>query len=143
VFGVILSLHDLVVGQFDRTNGVAAGELGRRGIVGDRLDFEDVQPAEFRDLLEGQRCILDQPGGGRMGHQGLGHFRCLRPLEMKWAAPSRSGRLGARCSPRLRSGQGYSGASGTYRGSALTRSIHSTTWEELLRSKSASPGTGV
>jgi hypothetical protein len=44
------------------------------GVVGDRLHFEDVEPAEFGDLLEGERAVLDQPRGGRMRHQGLGHW---------------------------------------------------------------------
>ena len=72
VVGVLLPLLDLVVGQFAGADRVAAGELGCRGVVGDRLHFEDVQAAEFGDLLKGERRIVDQPGGGRVGHQGLG-----------------------------------------------------------------------
>ena len=40
--------------------------------VGDRLHLERVQPAEVGDLLEGQRGVVDQPDGGRLGHQGRG-----------------------------------------------------------------------
>ena len=78
------------MGQLAGADRVAAGQLGRRGVVGDRLDLEDVEPAEFGDLLERQRGIVDQPGGGRMGHERLGHDKS--PLKMNRAAPSRSGR---------------------------------------------------
>ena len=61
------------MGQLAGADRVAAGQLGRGGIVGDRLDLEDVKAAEFGDLLERQRGVVDQPGGGRMGHEGLGH----------------------------------------------------------------------
>ena len=37
--------------------------------VGDRLHLERVELAEIGDLLEGQRGVLDQPDGGRLGHQ--------------------------------------------------------------------------
>jgi hypothetical protein len=33
-----------------------------------------VKAAEGGDLLERQGRILDQPGSGRVGHQGLGHW---------------------------------------------------------------------
>jgi hypothetical protein len=33
-----------------------------------------MKTAELGDLLEGQRRIVDQPGSGRVGHQGLGHW---------------------------------------------------------------------
>ena len=78
VVGVVLSLFDFGVGQLVGPDRVAASELGRRGVVGDRLNLEDVEPAEFGNLLERQRTIVDQPRGGRMRHQGLGHCRCLR-----------------------------------------------------------------
>jgi hypothetical protein len=32
-----------------------------------------VQTAEFGDLLEGQRGVVDEPTGRRMGHERLGH----------------------------------------------------------------------
>jgi hypothetical protein len=44
-----------------------------------------VEAAEFGDLLERQRTIFDQPGGGRMGHERLGHQ--MSPLQMNRAAP--------------------------------------------------------
>jgi hypothetical protein len=33
-----------------------------------------VQPAEFGDLLKGQSGVVDEPAGGRMGHERLSHF---------------------------------------------------------------------
>jgi hypothetical protein len=73
VVRVVLALDDLVVRQLVGADRIAAGELGRGRVIGNRLDFQDVKAAEFGDLLERERAILDQPGGGRMGHQGLGH----------------------------------------------------------------------
>ena len=75
VVGIGLALLDLLVGELAGADRVAAGQLGRRGIVGDRLDLEDMQAAELGDLLEGERAVVDQPGGGRVGHQGLGHWK--------------------------------------------------------------------
>ena len=65
IIGVSLALFDCLVGQFTGADRVAAGQLGRGGVVSDRLDLKNMKPAELGDLLEGQRCILDQPGSGR------------------------------------------------------------------------------
>jgi len=43
------------MGQLAGADRVAPGQLGGRGVVGDRLDLEDMQPAEFGDLFERQR----------------------------------------------------------------------------------------
>ena len=72
VFRIRLPLLDLFVSQFAGAERIAPGQFGGRGVVGDRLDFEDMQATKLRDLFECQRAIVDQPGGGRMGHQGLG-----------------------------------------------------------------------
>ena len=61
--------------QFAGAQRIAPGELGGGGIVGDRLHFQDVQAAKFGDLLEGERGVVDQPGGGRVRHERLGHYR--------------------------------------------------------------------
>ena len=68
-----LALVDLFLGELAGADRVAPGQLGRGGIVGDRLHLEDVEAAKFGDLLEGERAVVDQPGGGRMGHERLGH----------------------------------------------------------------------
>ena len=75
VDGVALPLLDLLEGEFARTQRIAPGELGRGGVVGDRLHFQDVQAAKFGDLLEGQRRVLDKPAGRRMGHERLSHLQ--------------------------------------------------------------------
>ena len=64
---------DFLMVELAGADRVAPGQLGRSGIIGDRLDLEDVEPAKFGDLLERQRAVVDQPGGGRMGHERLGH----------------------------------------------------------------------
>ena len=69
-----LAAVDLLLVELARPDRVAASELGRRRVVGDRLDLQDVEPAEFGDLLEGERGVVDQPGSGRMGHERLGHL---------------------------------------------------------------------
>src|SRR5439155_47801 len=61
VIGVFLPLLDFLGRKFARADRIAAGELGRRGVVGDRLDLENVQTAEFGDLLKCERRIFDQP----------------------------------------------------------------------------------
>ena len=74
VIGVVLTALDLLESEFARAQRVAAGQLGRGGIVGDRLHFEDVQAAKFGDLLKGQSGVVDQPAGGRVGHERLGQL---------------------------------------------------------------------
>src|SRR3546814_4418993 len=63
--------------HFVRADGIAAGIFGRGGLVGDRLDLEDVDAAIFGDLDKGEAGVVDQPGGGRVRHQrggiGVGH----------------------------------------------------------------------
>jgi hypothetical protein len=61
VVGIVLALHDLLMRQLSGADRVAAGQLGRRGVVGDRLHLEDMEAAKLGDLLEGERAILDQP----------------------------------------------------------------------------------
>ena len=73
IVGIGLAALDLLLGELARAQRIAAGQLGRGGVVGDRLHLEDVQAAEFGDLLEGERGVVDQPGSGRMGHERLGH----------------------------------------------------------------------
>ena len=41
--------------------------------IGDAFDLKRVQFAEFRDLLEGERGVVDQPDGCRFGHENLSH----------------------------------------------------------------------
>ncbi len=56
-----------------RADGITAGIFGACRVIGDRLHFQDMQPAKFRDLIKAERGIVDQPAGCRMGHERLGH----------------------------------------------------------------------
>jgi hypothetical protein len=73
VIRIAFTLVDFLHGDFMRANRVAAGIFGSRRIVCDRLHFQDVKPAEFRDLIKAQRGVVDQPTGCRVGHERLGH----------------------------------------------------------------------
>ena len=68
--GVLLGLGDLVAGELAGGDRVHALDAVRHVAVGDALHLEHVQAAEFGDLLEGERGVVDQPDGGRFGHQG-------------------------------------------------------------------------
>jgi hypothetical protein len=61
IVGIVLAEVDLFLGKLAGTNRVAAGQLGRGGVVGDRLDLEDVKAAELGYLLEGKSGVIDQP----------------------------------------------------------------------------------
>ena len=51
-----------------------AANAGGDFAIGDALDFERMQHAEFGDLVEGQRGVLHQPDGGGLGHErGVAH----------------------------------------------------------------------
>jgi hypothetical protein len=78
IIGIALALVDFVHRDFMGAHRIAAGIFGCGGIVGDRLHFEDMEPAKFRDLVETERGVVDEPAGGRMGHEGLGHGNILR-----------------------------------------------------------------
>ena len=72
VIRVGLTLVDLVLRQLVRAQRIAPGQLGRGGIVGDRLDLQDVQSGEIGDLLKSELGVVYQPGSGRVGHERLG-----------------------------------------------------------------------
>src|SRR5207342_1153475 len=74
---VLLRLGDLVAGQLARGDGVHALDAVGDVAIGDALHFEHMQAAELGDLLEGKRCVVDQPDGGRFGHErGTVHRSC-------------------------------------------------------------------
>jgi hypothetical protein len=73
VLGIFLGDMDLVAGELAGGDGVHALDAVSHVAIGDALHLEHVQTAELRDLLEGQGGILDQPDGGRLGHQWLVH----------------------------------------------------------------------
>src|SRR3546814_17230475 len=55
VIGIGLALVDFLDRQFVRADGIAPRQLGRGGIVGDRLDLEDVERSEERRV--GKECV--------------------------------------------------------------------------------------
>src|SRR3546814_16547082 len=72
VIGIGLALVDFLDRQFVRADGIAPRQLGRGGIVGDRLDLEDVEAAKIGDLLKAERGAIDQPRSGRVRQERLG-----------------------------------------------------------------------
>ena len=82
---VALRLLDLLAAELAGLDRIEPLDSLRGVAVGNRLHLERVQLAEIRDLVERQRGVLDQPNGGRFGHQGcwLGHgnspLRSARP----------------------------------------------------------------
>ena len=75
---VALGRGDLLAGELAGRNRIVALDAGRHLAVGDALDLERMQFAEFRNLVEGQGGVLDQPDGGRFRHQRrVAHFGLL------------------------------------------------------------------
>ena len=94
VVGVPLALFDFLVGQLAGADRVAAGQLGRGRIVGDRLHLEDVQAAELGDLLERQRLLSTSQAAVAWGIRGWA--TAMSPaLEINRAAPLGAASLGA------------------------------------------------
>jgi hypothetical protein len=70
VVRVLFALLDLVAGELAGRNRVHALDALGGVAVGDGADLERVHFGEIGHLIEGQRGIVDQPHGGRLGHQG-------------------------------------------------------------------------
>ncbi len=68
--GITLGRLDLLARQLPRRHRIEPLDALRHVAVGDAFHLEHVQPAEGRDLVEGERRVLDQPNGRRFGHQG-------------------------------------------------------------------------
>ena len=85
-----LAFLDLAMGQLARMDRIAPGVLRAGEVVRHCLDLEDVQAAEIGDLLEAERGIVDQPGSGRMRHQGSGLGHGFSPVKIE--GPPLSGR---------------------------------------------------
>ena len=72
-----------------------AANAGADFAIGDALDFERMQFAEFRDLIEGQGGVLHQPDGGGLGHErGVAHWFLLESLLFAVGRASRTLRPG-------------------------------------------------
>ena len=79
---VLLALLDLDGVELVRGHGIEALDARRDVAIGDALHLELVHPAEIRDLLEAERGVVDQPDGGRLGHQRLVHGLLLRKISL-------------------------------------------------------------
>ena len=64
-----LTAGDLLGGGLAVRHRIETLHLIGHFAVGDGLNLERMQAAEIGDLLEGERGVLDQPYGGRLGHQ--------------------------------------------------------------------------
>ena len=72
--GIFLGLFDLVMGELAGGDRVDALDSLGHVLVRNTLHLEGMHADELGDLLEGERGVVDQPDGGRLGHQGLvGH----------------------------------------------------------------------
>ncbi|MCY1305160.1 hypothetical protein D9M70_549490 [compost metagenome] len=69
--GASFCASDLVTRKLARGNRVEALDALRGFTVGDRLYFKRVQLAKLRDLVEGQRGIVNEPDGCCLGHKQL------------------------------------------------------------------------
>ena len=75
---IVIAAGDFVARQLAGDDRVHALDALRRFAVGNGLHLERMQRAELRDLVEGKRRVVDQPDGGRLGHQQrVGHEQIL------------------------------------------------------------------
>ena len=65
LFGLLDFLARELAGQHRVETFDAGGDLA----IGNALHLQRVQMAEFGDLLEAERGVVDQPYGSRLGHQ--------------------------------------------------------------------------
>src|SRR5262245_29471321 len=74
--GIFLGRGNLLARELPRGDRVHSFDTVGDVAVGNALHLEHVQTAEFGDLLEGERGVVDQPYGGRFWHQrGTVHWR--------------------------------------------------------------------
>ena len=88
--GVRLGRLDLLAGELAGGDGVQPLDALGHVLVGDALHLERMQAAEIGHLLEGERGVVDQPDGGRLGHQGsfVGHRSFLSRAGLSGPVPS-------------------------------------------------------
>ena len=67
--GIGLTAFELFAGQLAVLHRVEADDANGDFTVGNAGNLERVHLAEHRDLLEGQRRVVDQPDSGRLGHE--------------------------------------------------------------------------
>src|ERR1700730_10322406 len=60
--------RDFLAGQLARRNRIMSPDPGGDFTVRDTLYLKRMKLAKIGDLLEGERCILDEPNRGGLGH---------------------------------------------------------------------------
>jgi len=80
-------LLDLLAAKLPGLDRIEALDALRCVTVGDRLHLERVELAEFGDLIERERGVLDQPDGGGFRHQR----RCGHRLNLLCASSALAG----------------------------------------------------
>ena len=73
-----ISRRDLLAGELAVGHRVHADDSDGDFAIGNRLHLEGVHVAEVGNLLEAQSGVLDEPDGGRLRHQGMGHGMFLK-----------------------------------------------------------------
>jgi hypothetical protein len=72
---IFFGCRDLFAGQLAGLQRVEALDALRSFAIGDGFHLEGMQRAELGDLIEGECGVVDQPDGGRFGHQKcFGHW---------------------------------------------------------------------
>ena len=69
IFGILLSARNLAAGQLARRNWIHPLNSMGHIAIGNALHFKHMKAAQFSNLLEGQRGVVDQPYGCRFRHQ--------------------------------------------------------------------------
>ena len=72
-FAISLTTLDFFARQLAIGDRVIANNALRHFTIRNGLDFKRVHADKFGDLVKGKRCLVNQPHGGGLGHQGLVH----------------------------------------------------------------------
>ncbi len=68
---IALALADFFARQHAARNRVNAAHVLGHVAIGDAFDFQIVEAAKICDLRKGEAGIVEQPDGGRLGHQNI------------------------------------------------------------------------
>ena len=72
--GILFAALDILAADLPVGDGVEAANTDCDLAIGDALHLERMQLAERRNLIEGERGVVDQPHRRGLGHQQLGHL---------------------------------------------------------------------
>ena len=91
--GITLAAGDFVSGKLLVGNRIKTLYANRHFTVGNAVDLQLVQVGKGCDLLEIQRCIVNQPHGGGFWHKWQGHG--FAPINHSSSRAENSGARGA------------------------------------------------